>query len=51
MTKESETVESAVALALREVGPRDLVCVTGSLFVVAEAIEYLEATERDNLTG
>jgi dihydrofolate synthase/folylpolyglutamate synthase len=49
--RESETVESAVALALREVGPRDIICVTGSLFVVAEAIEYLETTERDNLTG
>ena len=51
MTKVADTVESAVALALREVGPRDLVCVTGSLFVVAETIEYHEATERDNLTG
>jgi dihydrofolate synthase/folylpolyglutamate synthase len=42
---EAETVESAVALALREAGPKDLVCVTGSLFVVAEAIECYEASE------
>jgi len=50
-TKVADNVESAVALALGEVGPTDLVCVTGSLFVVAEAIEYLEGTERGNLTG
>ena len=42
--KEAETVGSAVETALRGAGRRDLVCVTGSLFVVAEAIEYHEAT-------
>lgn len=49
--KEAETVESAVALALTEASPRDLVCVTGSLFVVAETIEYHEATGQHNPTG
>ncbi len=42
--KEAETVGSAVETALRGAGHGDLVCVTGSLFVVAEAIEYHEAT-------
>lgn len=42
--KEAETVGSAVETALKGVGRTDLVCVTGSLFVVAEAIEYHEAT-------
>jgi dihydrofolate synthase/folylpolyglutamate synthase len=41
---EAETVESALALALKEAGPEDLVCVTGSLFVVAEAITWHEAS-------
>lgn len=40
---EAETVESALTLALEEAGPEDLVCVTGSLFVVAEAIRWHEA--------
>jgi dihydrofolate synthase/folylpolyglutamate synthase len=48
---EAETVDSAVVLALREADPRDLVCVTGSLFVVAEAIEYHEATRGRKLSG
>jgi dihydrofolate synthase/folylpolyglutamate synthase len=38
--REAETVESAVNMALEEAGQGDLVCVTGSLFVVAEAIDY-----------
>ena len=37
---EADTVASAIALALRETKPEDLVCATGSLFVVAEAIEH-----------
>ncbi len=40
---EAETVESALRLALSEAAPEDLVCVTGSLFVVAEAIRWHEA--------
>ncbi len=35
------TVPEAVSLALTTAGERDLVCVTGSLFVVGEAIEKL----------
>lgn len=38
-----ESVSSALAHALSIAGEKDLVCVTGSLFVVAEAIEYIES--------
>lgn len=34
-------VSAALPLALRLAGPGDLICVTGSLFVVAEAIEHV----------
>ncbi len=36
-----ETVSGALKLALSLAGDRDLICVTGSLFVVGEAIEQL----------
>ena len=36
-----EAVSEALSLALSMAGTRDLVCVTGSLFVVAEAIEQV----------
>ncbi len=36
-----ETVPEALSLALALAGDRDLICVAGSLFVVAEAIEQL----------
>jgi dihydrofolate synthase/folylpolyglutamate synthase len=35
-----ESTSSALSLALSMAGDRDLVCVTGSLFVVAEAMEF-----------
>jgi dihydrofolate synthase/folylpolyglutamate synthase len=38
----AENVPSAVELALAEAKPRDLICATGSLFIVAEVIEYIE---------
>ncbi len=38
-----ETVSEALSLALALAGNRDLVCVAGSLFVVAEAIEQAKA--------
>ena len=38
----AENVPSAVELALAEAKPRDLICATGSLFVVAEVIEYIK---------
>lgn len=38
----TENVASAVDLALAKATPRDLVCATGSLFVVAEVIEYVK---------
>jgi len=34
-------VTSAVDLALARAGPEDLICATGSIFVVAEVMEYL----------
>jgi dihydrofolate synthase/folylpolyglutamate synthase len=34
-----DSMEQAVALALAEAGPQDLICVTGSLFLVADARE------------
>ena len=37
-----DTVSEALSLALALAGARDLVCVTGSLFVVAEAIEQAD---------
>lgn len=38
----AESVASAVERALAMAGPRDLICATGSLFVAAEATEYLK---------
>lgn len=43
----SETVASAVDLALAEAKPTDLVCATGSLFVVAEVSAYLKGVDRE----
>jgi len=39
----AETVSEALSLALAQAGAGDLVCVAGSLFVVAEAIEQAKA--------
>ncbi len=38
----SENVASAVEKALSLAGPADLVCATGSLFLVAEVMEYMQ---------
>jgi dihydrofolate synthase/folylpolyglutamate synthase len=38
----AESVSVAVERALQEAGPKDLICATGSLFVVAEAREYIK---------
>ena len=38
----TENMASAVDMALAKATPRDLVCATGSLFVVAEVIEYVK---------
>ena len=40
-TELMESVAGAASRALALAGPRDLICATGSLFVAAEAIEYL----------
>jgi len=37
----AENVASAVNLALARATPRDLICATGSLFVIAEVMEYM----------
>ena len=37
----AETVSEALSLALAQAGDRDFICVTGSLFVVGEAIEQV----------
>jgi dihydrofolate synthase/folylpolyglutamate synthase len=49
--KKAETVGSAVETALSEASQEDLVCATGSLFVVAEAIEHYEANKMRNSHG
>ena len=43
------SVSNALDQALLTAWPHDLICVTGSLFVVAEAIEYIKGVPRDNL--
>ncbi|GAI81121.1 unnamed protein product [marine sediment metagenome] len=40
-TQVAEDVPAALSLALALAGDRDLICVTGSLFVIAEAIEQV----------
>ncbi len=44
VVSQAENVALALDAALREAKPEDLVCVTGSLFVVAEAIKWHEAS-------
>jgi dihydrofolate synthase/folylpolyglutamate synthase len=41
-TRTTESVPEAISLALSRTGESDLLCITGSLFVVGEAIEYLD---------
>ena len=41
----AESVASAIELALTKAAPADLICATGSVFVTAEAIEYMAARE------
>jgi dihydrofolate synthase/folylpolyglutamate synthase len=41
-------VPSAIELALKLAGPRDLVCVTGSIFVMSEAMEYAAASTSEH---
>ena len=41
VTEEAENVAAAVELALVRANPADLICATGSLFVVAEVMEYM----------
>ncbi len=41
MPQIADAVPDAVSLAQAQAGPRDLICITGSLFVVGEALEQL----------
>ncbi len=50
-TTVTETVPQAVESALAQAKPDDLICVLGSLFVVAEARAYLLGIEGDPPTG
>ena len=50
-TSVTETVPQAVESALAQAEPNDLVCVVGSLFVVAEARAYLLGIEGDPPTS
>ena len=43
----AESVSFAVERALEIAGPRDLICATGSLFVAAEAREYIKGIPHD----
>ncbi|MFH1663028.1 MAG: folylpolyglutamate synthase/dihydrofolate synthase family protein [Chloroflexota bacterium] len=43
----AESVPEAVSLAVSKAGEGDLICITGSLFVVGEAIEYLDRHKVD----
>ena len=47
----TEDVAAAVDLALEKAGPGDLICATGSLFVVAEATAYLEGVAQEQYSG
>ncbi|MFO7711760.1 MAG: folylpolyglutamate synthase/dihydrofolate synthase family protein [Dehalococcoidia bacterium] len=40
----SESIPQALSLASSKVGKADLICVTGSLFVVAEALDYFSTS-------
>jgi dihydrofolate synthase/folylpolyglutamate synthase len=46
-TRTSESVPKAIQAARNLAGPRDLICITGSLFVVGEAIGYLQNYGKD----
>ena len=46
-THVTESVSEALSQALSLVGEGDLICITGSLFVVGEAIEYLDRQKID----
>jgi dihydrofolate synthase/folylpolyglutamate synthase len=43
----AENVASAVDLALAEAKPGDLICATGSIFIVAEVIEYIKGLPQE----
>ena len=43
----AESVSSAAERAMEIAGPRDLICATGSLFIAAEAREYIKGIPHD----
>jgi dihydrofolate synthase/folylpolyglutamate synthase len=44
-----DTVSEALSLALADAGERDFICVTGSLFIVGEALEQLQGRLRGDV--
>ncbi len=47
----ADSVSAAVDLALAKAKPGDLICATGSLFVVAEVTAYLEGVAQEQYSG
>ena len=41
----AENVASSIEIALAEATPEDLICATGSIFVIAEVLEYMTSKE------
>ena len=42
MSQIARTVPEAIEMAIRGVSREDLICVTGSFYVVGEALKYLQ---------
>jgi dihydrofolate synthase/folylpolyglutamate synthase len=47
----AEDVAGAITKALRKAGAKDLICATGSLFLVAEVIEYVKGLHPESYAG
>jgi folylpolyglutamate synthase/dihydropteroate synthase len=47
----TDGVAAAVDLALARARPGDLICATGSLFVVAEVTAYLKGVAQEEYSG
>ena len=46
MCQTSPTIQEALELAARAVSREDLICVTGSFYLVGETMKYLEALRK-----
>jgi len=49
-TRSSSSVEEALTLVWREAGPGDLICVTGSIFIVGDLLNHWEGLQSELLT-